>query len=49
MAYLYAAYPEFKATQPEVMTLMPEPHSPEEVLRMLSQNPPQGECSADAF
>lgn len=49
MTYLYAAYPELKATQQEVMTLMPEPRSPEEVLRMLTQNPPQGEYSVDAF
>ncbi|MEX8192349.1 hypothetical protein [Comamonas guangdongensis] len=49
MTYLYAAYPEFKATQ-EVVTQMPDPRSPEEVLRMLSQNPPpEGEYSADAF
>ncbi|MBV8247711.1 MAG: hypothetical protein JO200_04600 [Comamonas sp.] len=49
MTYLYAAYPELKATQ-EVVTQMPDPRSPEEVLRMLSLNPPpEGEYSADAF
>ena len=49
MTYLYAAYPEFKATQ-EVVTSLPDPRSPEEVLRMLSQNPPpEGENSVDAF
>lgn len=50
MTYLYAAYPDFKATNLEVMKPMPEPRSPEEVLRMLSQNPPPaGEYSVDAF
>ena len=49
MTYLYAAYPEFKASQ-EVKSQMPAPLSPEEVLRMLSQNPPpEGEYSVDAF
>lgn len=49
MTYLYAAYPEFKATQ-DVVTSLPDPRSPEEVLRMLSQNPPpEGEYSVDAF
>lgn len=49
MTYLYAAYPELHATNQEVMTLMPEPRSPEEVLRMLSLNPPESEFSVDAF
>lgn len=50
MTYLYAAYPELKLMQQEAMAQMSEPRSPEEVLRMLSQNPPQqGEYSADAF
>lgn len=49
MTYLYAAYPELKATVQEIMTPMPDPRSPEEVLRMLSQNPPEGEYSVDAF
>lgn len=49
MTYLYAAYPELKATQ-EVVTSLPDPRSPEEVLRMLSQNPPpEDEYSVDAF
>ncbi len=46
MTYPYAAYPELKATQQEAM---PDPRSPEEVLRILAQNPPPGEYSADAF
>ena len=41
MTYLYAAYPELKATNQEIMTPMPDPHSPEEVLRILSQTPPE--------
>ncbi|AIJ46398.1 hypothetical protein DJFAAGMI_00658 [Comamonas sp. PE63] len=49
MTYLYAAYPELKATNQEIMTPMPDPRSPEEVLSMLSQNPPEGEYSVDAF
>ncbi|CUB01235.1 hypothetical protein [Comamonas thiooxydans] len=49
MTYLYAAYLELKATNQEIMTPMPDPHSPEEVLRILSQTPPEGEYSADAF
>lgn len=49
MTYPYAAYPELKATQ-EAMMNLPDPRSPEEVLQMLSQNPPpEGEYSADAF
>ena len=49
MTYPYAAYPELKATQ-EIMTQLPDPRSPEEVLRMLSQNPPpEGDYSVDAF
>ncbi|MEG0139178.1 MAG: hypothetical protein RR818_02440 [Citrobacter sp.] len=49
MTYPYAAYPELKATQ-EAMSQQPNPRSPEEVLRMLSQNPPpEGEYSVDAF
>lgn len=48
MTYPYATYPQFKAQ--EVMTPLPEPRSPEEVLRMLACNPPaEGEYSADAF
>ncbi|MEN2430081.1 hypothetical protein [Comamonas sp. F1-6] len=49
MTYLYAAYLELKATNQEIMTPMPDPHSPEEVLLILSQTPPEGEYSADAF
>ncbi|MDR0216988.1 MAG: hypothetical protein LBJ15_23680 [Comamonas sp.] len=50
MTYLYAAYPEIKATNQEAMMPMPVPRSPEEVLSMLSQNPPPaGEYSVDAF
>lgn len=30
-------------------TPMPEPRSPEEVLQLLAQDPPQGEYSVDAF
>lgn len=49
MTYLHAAYPAFKATQ-EVVTSQPDPRSPEEVLHMLSLNPPpEGEYSVDAF
>ena len=49
MTYFYAAYPEQKASH-EVKSQMPAPLSPEEVLRMLSQNPPpEGEYSVDAF
>ncbi|MDR3066042.1 MULTISPECIES: hypothetical protein [Comamonas] len=49
MTYLYAAYPEPKATTQEIMAPMPDPRSPEEVLSLLSQNPPEGEYSVDAF
>lgn len=50
MTYLHAAYPEFKATHQEAMTPLPDPRSPEDLLRVLSLNPPpEGEYSVDAF
>lgn len=40
----------FEHLQPQQTILdMPEPRSPEEVLHMLTQEPPQGEYSVDAF
>lgn len=48
MTYFSVPHLEFEAAPPAVVE-MPEPRSPEEVLCMLAQNPPQSECSADAF
>lgn len=48
MTYLSAALFEQIPVQ-QMATELPEPRSPEEVLRMLSKESPQGEYSADAF
>lgn len=48
MTDVYAASFEFNAPH-QVMAQLPEPRSPEEVLQMLAQDPPQGEYSVDAF
>jgi hypothetical protein len=47
MTFLSAAI-QYQAPQKDT-TPMPEPRSPEEVLRLLAQEPPQGEYSVDAF
>ncbi|WP_169728590.1 hypothetical protein [Comamonas composti] len=48
MTYFSVSPLEFEAAQQAVVE-MPEPRAPEEVLCMLAKNPPQSECSADAF
>lgn len=47
MTFLSAAIQYQPAQQESVQ--MPEPRSPEEVMQMLIQEPPQGEYSVDAF
>lgn len=47
MTFLSAAIQYQPAHQEAVQ--MPEPRSPEEVMQMLGQEPPQGEYSVDAF
>lgn len=48
MTDTYAAHLELDAPQ-QVMSPMPEPLPPEDVLYLLTQQPPQGEHSVDAF
>ncbi|MEG0052566.1 MAG: hypothetical protein RR715_04825 [Comamonas sp.] len=48
MTDAYAANFEFNAPQ-QVMAPLPEPLPPEDVLQLLTQQPPQGEHSVDAF
>jgi hypothetical protein len=47
MTFLSAAI-QYQAPQQDT-TPMPDPRSPEEVLHLLAQEPPQGEYSVDAF
>ncbi|WP_377776115.1 hypothetical protein [Comamonas terrae] len=49
MTYLYAACPAIQAPQHKMIAPLPAPLSPEEVLRILSQNPPSNEFSTEAF